>query len=137
MNIVWFVIGLIVVLLTAVFGLWIFGERGHLMLPSTRRAMGFDRKRKRGQAHGEPGRTHRSAATHVHPHPTPRHKPGLFDPIHAYVYARWTNQYIQFPHQLADAAHERETTRAVVKFLSWQSAHARTRRRTGQARSRR
>ena len=93
MNMVWFLLGLIFVLFAAILGLWIFGERGHLMLPSTRHALGLDRKRKKGQ-------TPRSVPTHTHPHPhphtTPHPKPGLLDPLHAYVYARWTNQYISF-----------------------------------------
>ncbi len=53
---------------------WLFGERGHLMLPSTRRAM-RPRSGKRGGA------------------PLAR-KPNSFDLLNAYIYGRWTNQYI-------------------------------------------
>jgi Pyruvate/2-oxoacid:ferredoxin oxidoreductase delta subunit len=63
-----------IVLLFALIALWIFGERGHLILPSTLRAA----RPKRGKRSGTPsGR-----------------KPSLLDTLHAYVYGRWTNQYI-------------------------------------------
>jgi ferredoxin len=67
-----------VVLIAALLALWIFGERGHLMLPSTRRAMRGGGKRS--------GSKPSSAA--------PRKKPNLLDTLHSYIYGRWTNQYV-------------------------------------------
>ena len=50
------------ILLIALACLWIFGERGHLLLPSTRKELS---------------------------------RAGLnLNGLHAYAYARWTNQYI-------------------------------------------
>ncbi len=75
---------LLAVVVVVVLVLWIVGERGHLMLPSTRRMLQpHPRSKSAGQK--QPGKP-RSA----HPH----RKPGPIDILHAYVYARWTNQYI-------------------------------------------
>jgi Fe-S-cluster-containing hydrogenase component 2 len=63
--------------------LWIFGERGHLILPSTL-AAARPRKSKRD--------FHTSKRSHSG---TPsKHKKSFFDALHGYVYGRWTNQYI-------------------------------------------
>lgn len=67
----------------ALFALWIFGERGHLILPSTLAAA---RPKKRKHDPGTPKRVHSGTPS--------KHKPGFFDVIHAYIYGRWTNQYI-------------------------------------------
>jgi Pyruvate/2-oxoacid:ferredoxin oxidoreductase delta subunit len=67
--------------LVAFLALWIFGERGHLMLPSTRAAM-RPRKSKAPRAPRQHGGT------------PSQYKLKFFDVIHAYVYGRWTNQYI-------------------------------------------
>ena len=58
------------VLLAGIALLWLIGERGHLILPSTRAAIS-------GSNGG--GR-----------------KGGLINAIHGYVYGRWTFQYIKF-----------------------------------------
>ncbi len=74
------IVVVVAVLALGLFALWIFGERGHLMLPSTRRML-------------FPGSSKRS----VKPKQTkPSSKPRVRDMLHAYVYARWTNQYIGF-----------------------------------------
>ncbi len=73
----------VVVLALALFALWIFGERGHLILPSTRRML-FPRSSKSRPRGGKPGGA------------VSAHRPRLADILHAYVYARWTNQYISF-----------------------------------------
>ena len=80
MNIILFIMSLVVVLVAALAALWIFGERGHLMLPSTRASIRVGgRKRKAGQAHRE-GQTLRSAPTHTHLHThAPRRKPNVLD----------------------------------------------------------
>ena len=54
-------------LLVALGGLWVFGERGRLLLPSTRAA------------------ARRTEARRFL----------ILRPVHAYLYARWTNQYIK------------------------------------------
>lgn len=72
---------LLAILIGALGALWIFGERGHLILPSTRAAM-------------RPRRSTSRSVKRVSGGPPSQHKPSLFDAIHAYVYGRWTNQYI-------------------------------------------
>jgi len=64
-------------LFVALATLWLIGERGHLILPSTRAAM--FRLQKRTSA-GE----------------TRSGRGGLLNALHAYVYGRWPNQYIGF-----------------------------------------
>ncbi|MDH3457101.1 MAG: 4Fe-4S binding protein [Gemmatimonadota bacterium] len=63
-------LSLVAVPFVALAALWIIGERGHLMLPSTRKALN-----RRGQ-NGH----HRS----------------LLNALHGYVYGRWPYQYISF-----------------------------------------
>jgi Pyruvate/2-oxoacid:ferredoxin oxidoreductase delta subunit len=53
----------------ALLALWLVGERGHLLLPSTRRALRERRTSPRG---------------------------GLLNALHGYVYGRWTYEYIAF-----------------------------------------
>ncbi len=74
--------GFLVVVLLALLTLWIIGERGHLMLPSTRRM--FQTQPRKASAAPQTLPAHRS------------HKPGMLDMLHGYVYGRWTNQYIAF-----------------------------------------
>ena len=69
------------VLLVALVALWIFGERGHLILPSTLAA-------------ARPRRGKSKRAKRTYPGTPSQHKPSVLDPLHAYVYGRWTNQYI-------------------------------------------
>ncbi|UCC71038.1 MAG: 4Fe-4S binding protein [Gemmatimonadota bacterium] len=66
-----------VLLLTALtlFTLWMVGERGHLMLPSTRAQM-----MRSGGSSGSGGNGHRA---------------GLANALHGYVYGRWPYQYIK------------------------------------------
>lgn len=71
-----------IVLFAALVALWIFGERGHLILPSTL-AVARPRRTKRG-----------SSARRVHTGIRSAHKASVLDSVHAYVYGRWTNQYI-------------------------------------------
>jgi len=61
---------LLVLLVSALIALWLIGERGHLMLPSTRAAM---LERGGGGKRGS-----------------------LFNSLHGYVYGRWIFQYIDF-----------------------------------------
>jgi ferredoxin len=75
------------VVILVVLALWVVGERGHLLLPSTRRML-QPRPRKVGSPK-QPGAPKQPSA-----HP-PR-KAGPIDMLHAYVYGRWTNQYIGF-----------------------------------------
>ncbi len=82
-TILFVLVFVIVVLLLALFALWFFGERGHLILPSTMRAA---RPRK--------GKRSSTASKREKSGPPSRYKPGVFDTLHAYVYGRWTNQYI-------------------------------------------
>ncbi len=70
---IWILIGPAVVLLGLV-ALWVVGERGHLILPSTRNAM-----RQRGAT---PGGAARSIA--------------VLTKIHGYIYGRFIYQYIRF-----------------------------------------
>jgi NAD-dependent dihydropyrimidine dehydrogenase PreA subunit len=77
------VISVLLLAVLVLAGLWVFGERGHLMLPSTRRAMprrGVKRSYARPERHGSAPRKLRRQA--------------IFDALHAYLYGRWTNQYI-------------------------------------------
>ncbi len=67
------------VLFAGLLGLWIFGERGHLLLPSTRAAL---RPRPKRTQADKPASS------------LPRRRHGPLDPLHAYIYSRWTNQYI-------------------------------------------
>ncbi len=70
----------VLVLAVALVALWIFGERGHLMLPSTRAQFRRGRRKREGAPRKKPsGR-----------------KSTPLDYLHAYVYGRWTNQYISF-----------------------------------------
>jgi NAD-dependent dihydropyrimidine dehydrogenase PreA subunit len=72
---------LLLLLLTA---LWIFGERGHLLLPSTKRIMHQARRR---------ASVNEFASSIAGPPPTS--KPlGILKQLEGYVYGRWTNQYI-------------------------------------------
>ncbi|NIR45084.1 MAG: 4Fe-4S dicluster domain-containing protein [Gemmatimonadetes bacterium] len=66
-----------VALALGLLALWLVGERGHLMLPSTRAAF-----RGRGGAPGE--------------RDSDRPKRRFRDALHAYVYGRWPYQYIDF-----------------------------------------
>ncbi len=77
------VVSILLLAFFALFALWVFGERGQLMLPSTRRAMPR-RGGKRSSARPE----HKAHAAKK-----PR-RHAVFDAVHAYVYGRWTNQYI-------------------------------------------
>jgi NAD-dependent dihydropyrimidine dehydrogenase PreA subunit len=71
----------VVLLLVAVGSLWIFGERGHLLLPSTKRIM----RQWRGHDHDR----------RAQPAGAPSSKPlGILKQLEGYVYGRWTNQYI-------------------------------------------
>lgn len=58
-------------------GLWLVGERGHLMLPSTRKAIG-DRRARAGVGGRGGGRSG-----------------AVLQGLHGYVYGRWTEQYIR------------------------------------------
>lgn len=71
-------LAVVLVPLLALAALWLIGERGHLMLPSTRRA---PRTPRCGEGGG--GGT------------GPRRRWGLLDAVHGYVYGRWTFQYIK------------------------------------------
>lgn len=71
------------VLVLALLALWIFGERGHLLLQSTRRAM----------PHKGSRRSNTDSERELSPVKKARRHPVL-DALHAYVYGRWTNQYI-------------------------------------------
>ncbi len=75
-------VAVVFVLVLALVALWLFGERGHLILPSTRRAM----------PRGGGGRSARSEQKVSATGPPRRHV--MFDALHAYIYGRWTNQYI-------------------------------------------
>jgi ferredoxin len=66
--------------LVALAALWIFGERGHWMLPSTRAA-------------ARPRKSKSPRAPRQHSGTPSQYQPKFFDVIHAYVYGRWTNQY--------------------------------------------
>ena len=80
------VIGIVIViaiLVLALGALWIFGERGHLILPSTLAAM---RPRKSKADRTTPKRQYSGTRS--------QYKPSLLNAINAYVYSRWTNQYI-------------------------------------------
>jgi ferredoxin len=63
-------------LLAGTLALWIIGERGHLLLPSTRAAM-----RKRPSGNGTRNGNRRG---------------GRLNQLHGYVYGRWPYQYIDF-----------------------------------------
>jgi len=76
------VLALVVVLALTLLALWLFGERGHLLLPSTRRALPFKPRRRSSP---DSGREPRPVRTRRNP---------MLDALHAYVYGRWTNQYI-------------------------------------------
>jgi ferredoxin len=69
------IIAVVVVLLALMLAVWTFGERGHLLLPSTVRT-----------ARRQPGAPTAGRAQSV----TAR----LTASLHAYVYGRWTNQYV-------------------------------------------
>jgi ferredoxin len=73
----WLIIipGLVFAALVAV---WLIGERGHLMLPSTRRAIAERRARIGSRRDVAAGKSH------------------LLTALHGYVYARWCFQYIDF-----------------------------------------
>ncbi len=66
-------------LVVALATLWLIGERGHLVLPSTRKAT-LERSHGRGSRAG--GHT--------------RANGGLLNALHGYVYGRWPYQYIDF-----------------------------------------
>jgi ferredoxin len=69
------------ILALALVALWLFGERGHLMLPSTRRSV--------------PRRGGKQSGARAEPHPAkPAQRNAALDALHGYVYGRWTNQYI-------------------------------------------
>ena len=75
MIIVWIILGVIAVPVAAFLMLWLVGERGRLFgLPSTRAMI-------------RAGNGASSSGT------SQRNRP-LLEPLHAYVYARWTNEYI-------------------------------------------
>ncbi len=73
---------LLAVLILALLALWIIGERGHLLLPSTRRML-----------QPRPRPIKKAGALTTRP-AHPPHKPTTLDMLHAYAYGRWTNQYI-------------------------------------------
>ena len=75
------IVFVLIALLVALMALWIFGERGHLILPST-------------LAIARPRRSTAKRTKHTYPGTPAQHKPQVFDSLHAYVYSRWTNQYI-------------------------------------------
>ena len=62
----------------ALAALWLIGERGHLMLPSTRRSLA---QRRSG---GGSGQTTKGSER------------SLLNTLHGYVYGRWCFQYIDF-----------------------------------------
>ena len=62
-------------MLAGLLALWIIGERGHILLPSTRAAL---------QGSGGNGRRNG------------KRRGGRFDKLHGYVYGRWPYQYIGF-----------------------------------------
>jgi ferredoxin len=64
--------------------LWLIGERGHLMLPSTRSALGIGKPRRPS---GTGGRARSSGNGTGHE---------LLNALHGYVYGRWPYQYISF-----------------------------------------
>ena len=71
-------------LLVALASLWLIGERGHLMLPSTRAGM----RQHRGSAAASSGaRTRRRGTARTG---------GMLNFLHGYVYGRWPYQYISF-----------------------------------------
>ena len=76
-------ISILVFALFVLAALWVFGERGHLMLLSTRHAL----PRKSVQ------RSSARQARHANAPKKPRGRV-ILDALHAYVYGRWTNQYI-------------------------------------------
>lgn len=76
-------LAVVIILACALFALWIFGERGHLLLPSTRRAM----PRKGSRRSGADSERELSPVKKAQRNP-------MLDALHAYVYGRWTNQYI-------------------------------------------
>lgn len=76
-------LAVVFVLVFALLALWIFGERGYLMLPSTRRAM----PRKSGRQSNARSEREPSPVKKARSNPT-------LDALHAYVYGRWTNQYV-------------------------------------------
>jgi len=86
---------IVAVLLVAATTLWIVGERGRLMLPSTRSAL-----------------TQRSGAR-AHSGNTDRH---LLNALHGYVYGRWTYQYIKFCIRTL-------LPRMTPRFKSWWADH--------------
>jgi Pyruvate/2-oxoacid:ferredoxin oxidoreductase delta subunit len=65
---------------------WLVGERGHLMLPSTRAAF----RRGRGRSRSTDGRSSSGASG------GDGKRGGLGTALHGYVYARWPIQYIRF-----------------------------------------
>jgi len=74
----------VVVLLAAIGSFWLIGERGHLLLPSTR--AGLEAARRSGSGGGSrSGRAPSSVLT----------------AFHGYVYGRWTEQYIRIFRRLA------------------------------------
>ncbi|MGD8727477.1 MAG: 4Fe-4S binding protein [Gemmatimonadales bacterium] len=79
--------------------LWIVGERGHLMLPSTRRAL--------SQRHAK-GRVGGSSERRGH---------SLINALHGYVYGRWCYEYIEF---CINTLFPRVTSR---RFKRWWADH--------------
>jgi len=65
------------ILLAGVLAFWLIGERGHLMLPSTRAAMRDRPSSSTGKHDGSP-------------------RGGWLNALHGYVYGRWPYQYIDF-----------------------------------------
>jgi ferredoxin len=68
--------------LAALFILWLIGERGHLMLPSTRKVV------RRARGNGAGGRSGGPSGA--------RRRGGLLTALHGYVYGRWPYQYVAF-----------------------------------------
>ncbi len=75
---------ILVLFLLLVAGLWIFGERGHLILPSTMRTIRQTRGRKSSV----------KPSTSVAGPPPSSRPMGILKQLEGYVYGRWTNQYI-------------------------------------------
>jgi NAD-dependent dihydropyrimidine dehydrogenase PreA subunit len=72
-------------LLVALATLWLIGERGHLMLPSTRAGM----LKHNGRAGAGGGAGTRRGGTRTR-------RGGTLNALHGYVYGRWPYQYISF-----------------------------------------
>ncbi|HYG98046.1 MAG TPA: 4Fe-4S binding protein [Terriglobales bacterium] len=103
------------VLLALVAGVWLVGERGHLLLPSTARSLPGGARRSRGE-----GET---------PSRQPAGRRRYLDPLEGYVYGRWTNQYIRvlmhkIVPRLSDQGRQRLADKYHGKVLTHEQAKA-------------